>query len=221
MALLPARYRASRFREKTTPRNDTDRYLMDEAIQDDPRMRRLTEFEQNLVRSHIDRLPAGALVADVPCGNGRMSQWVARRPDLRLVALDYGLEMLQSVSRRGIPALLPRRVRADVTMLPLPDKSVDLLINMRLMHHIPDRATQVAMYRQIARATRGTVITSFWTTHAWRYLRRRLLGKPIRGFPVSPDHFRQVCAEAGLIVEKIVPTRRWYEEQCLAICRPG
>ena len=193
--------------------------MLAHELEADPRLRHISDIEQQIVREAVDALPPGATVADVPCGNGRMSQWVVRRGDLNLVAMDFNTDMLAGMRHRELPAMLSRRVQADVLHLPLRDKSVDLLINMRLMHHIPDRAVQVSMYRQIARVSRGPVITSFWTTHCWRHIRKRLLGKTIRGFPVSPEHFRGVCREAGLAVERMVSVGPAMEEQTVVICR--
>lgn len=211
-------YRPSRFREKHADDRRGNRYMLHDH-EADPRMSRISQFEQDVVRAQVDALPAGAVVVDVPCGNGRMSQWVARRPELQLVAMDYNVQMLHGMRHREPASMLPRRVQADVLQLPLPDRSVDLVINMRLMHHIADRPTQVAMMRELARVCRGTVVTSFWTTRSWRYVRRRMLGKPIRCFPIPPDAFCGVCEEAGLDVERMLPVRRWIEEQTLVIAR--
>ncbi len=195
--------------------------MMDGQLATDRRKRRIDETEGNIVRSLVGMLPAGARIADVPSGNGRLSQ-VVRRDDLDVVAMDFSLSMLTAMANRGDQAgsWLGRRVQADVTDLPLPDKSIDLFINMRLMHHIQDEDLQLRMYRQIGRVTRGKIITSFWTTHCWRYVRRRLRGKPLRGYAISPRRFQEICTRAGLTVERIVPTRRWWEEECVAICRP-
>src|SRR5690606_9377486 len=103
----------------------------------------------------------------------------------------------------------------------LPDRSVDLVINMRLMHHLSTEALRLAMLSELARVTRDRAVVTFFSTHAWRYVRRRLIGKEIRGFPISPAEFRRLCAQCGLVVEELAPVRPWYEEQCLALCRRG
>lgn len=194
-----------------------DGYMMDAQLAGDRRKARIDQVEQAIVRKLIAALPQGAAVVDVPCGNGRMTQ-LANRSDLHVLALDFNQSMLKAMAGRVGTHRVAGRARADITALPLAADSIDLFINMRLMHHIPDRGTQVQMYRQIARVTRGEVVTSFWTTHCWRHLRKRILGKRMRGCPVAPNHFRSVCAEAGLTVRQILPVRRWYEDECVAIC---
>lgn len=198
-------------------RSYTDGYMDPRGLDD--RNQGIDQFERRVVADQIAALPAGAVVADVPCGNGRMSRCVLERGDLRLVAMDYSLAMLQSMARLDLPALLPCRTQADILSLPLPDRSVDLFINIRLMHHIPDRGLRVRMLREIARVTRGKLVTSFWNSHTWRHLRKVVRGKEITLHPVSPAHFRGVCAEAGLMVERFEHVSRWREKQVLAICR--
>ena len=196
-------------------------YMMDDQLAGDRRKLRIDRIEQQIVADHVSQLSPGGTVLDVPSGNGRMTQLIDRA-DLNVVAMDFAHEMLKAMELRKIEGGRGRgRVQGDVILLPLPDKSVDLVVNMRLMHHIADPAMQVRMYRQLARVTRGVVITTFWTTHCWRYLRKRLLGKKVRGHPVSPDHFMSVCRQAGLVVDRIIYTRRWYEDECVAICHPG
>lgn len=219
MLLGQRKHKPSLFRSHEADQARADDYMADQALAGDRRMQRINRIEQALVQQYINALPAGAVVLDAPCGNGRMSQWVIDRGDLGLVAVDYNQTMLNSMRLHAQQRLLGCRVRADVLALPLADKSVDLAINMRLLHHIPDDATRLGMLGQFARVCRGTIITSYWTTHSWRYLRRRLLGKVVRGFPVSPSRFGALCAQCGLSIERIVPVRRWVEEQCVVICR--
>ena len=195
-------------------------YMMADQLAGDRRKLRIDRIEQQIVADLVRELAPGATVLDVPCGNGRMTQ-LLDRADLSVIAMDFAHEMLKAMELRKIDGRGSCRVQGDVIHLPLPDKSVDLVVNMRLMHHIADPAMQGRMYRQLARVTRGLVITTFWTTHCWRYIRKRVLGKKIRGHPVPPDHFVSVCRQAGLVVERIIYTRRWYEDECVAICRPA
>ena len=190
-----------------------------DALGRDPRMARIDRIEQAVIESCLDEMPEGTVVVDVPCGNGRMSQHVAQRSGLQLIALDLNAHMLQSMAVRDHPKMLGRRVRADLLYLPLPSKSADLLINMRLLHHLPDRPLRLQVLCELVRVSRDRLITSFWTTHSWRYVRRRIMGKSIRGFPISPPQFATLAEEAGLRIEKLVPTRRLYEEQVVAVCR--
>ena len=204
---------------KEMDRTYTDTYMSDKKLAADPRATRIHQIEVELVRRHVQELPAGALVVDVPCGAGRLSVLAHERGDLQVVALDYNTAMLETMRAHGPAGLAERCARADALALPLATNSVDLLVNIRLLHHIPDRETQVRMLRQMARVARGPVLTSFWNSHCWRHVKKRLRGKAVKLYPVSPAHFRSVCAEAGLAVERLAHVRRWRERQTLAVCR--
>ncbi len=219
MLLRAPKYRPSQFGHSSADRRRTDHYLAGEALDRDPRMVRIDRIEQDVIQGCLDALPPRAVVVDVPCGNGRMSQCVARREGMQLVALDLNQHMLQSMAVRDQPDMLRRRVQTDVLHLPLPDKCADLVVNMRMMHHLPNRALRLQVLRELVRVSRNHLITSFWTTHSWRYLRRRILGKTIRGFPISPPQFGALAQEAGIRIEQLIPTRRLYEEQVVAVCR--
>lgn len=195
-------------------------YMMDEQLARDPRKARIDRLERELVRRHVADVPVGGRVVDAPAGNGRVTAELLR-DDLEVIALDYDRSMLRAMDRRGFTHPRLFRAQADITALPLADDSVDLFLNFRLMHHIADAALQRRMYGEIARVLRGVLITTFWTTHCLRHVRKRLLGKKVRGHPVSPEHFRGVCADAGLVVVRIVSTRPLYEEECMAVCRPA
>jgi len=219
--LKPPKYRQSLFRSEGGSVQSTRGYMTDAKLKSDPRMRRISRLEKELVCQYIEALPSGAVVADVPCGNGRMSQLVIQREDLRLVAIDYNPLMLDAIKSLGNERLSASCMQGDALDLPLEDRSVDLVINMRLLHHVAEQSVRVRMLSEMARVCRGLVITSFWSTHSWRYLRRRILNKSIRGYPISPRTFAAVCTEAGLSIERMVPVRRWYEEQWMAVCRRG
>lgn len=198
-----------------------DLYMMDDQLASDPRKRRLSERQQEFLQAKIDALPPGAVVADIPCGNGRMTQLTASRPDLFVVPMDYNEVMLANIPQRSPEAnYLGHRMRTDIMAMPLADNSVDLLINFRLLHHIPEHTTRVRMLAEMARVCRGTIVSTYWTTRCWRYVRKRVLGKKIRGNPISPDELRTCCEEAGLQIELIKRTDVWTEEECIIVCRP-
>lgn len=224
MAFLQRKNRGrSMFHDTDTDLAASSAYLHESQLHADPRGKHIVDAENAWVKRYIDTLPANARVVDVPCGNGRMSRIVAGRGDLNLVAIDFNAHMLEAMATQDATSMSPRRarlVRGDVLSLPLEDQSIDLVLNIRLMHHIADRDTQVAMYRELGRVCRGLIVSTFWTTHCWRYLRKRLLGKRIKSYPVSPAHFRSVVTEAGLTLESYQPLRPWYDYQCMAICRP-
>lgn len=195
----------------------TDRYMSDQKLQADPRIRRVHEAEVALVKRYAAALPAGASVVDVPCGNGRLAEHVAERRDLRLVCFDYNAAMIHSMRAAGRDALLPRCARADILHLPLPDRAAHLLLTIRLLHHIPDDATRIAMLAEMRRVAAGPILTTFWNSHCWRHLKKRLRGKAVKLYPISPARFTRCCREAGLRVERLIPVHRWIDKHTLAV----
>ena len=81
--------------------------------------------------------PDGGAVLDVGTGPGvLLVELAARRPDLRLTGVDLSADMIAAATRN----LEPFRERAsarvgDVTTLPFPDRSFDLIVSSLSLHH--------------------------------------------------------------------------------------
>ena len=100
-------------------------------------------------------LPSGGVVADVGCGNGRYLAELARRGfDGRVLGADMSAGMLAAARERGSYAAL---VNADATALPLATASVDLLLAMHMLYHVPDPLDAVREFRRVTRPG-GTVV---------------------------------------------------------------
>jgi ubiquinone/menaquinone biosynthesis C-methylase UbiE len=81
--------------------------------------------------------PNGGAVLDVGTGPGvLLVELAARRPDLRLTGVDLSADMIAAATRN----LEPFGERAcarlgDVTSLPFPDRSFDLIVSSLSLHH--------------------------------------------------------------------------------------
>lgn len=81
--------------------------------------------------------PQGGAVLDVGTGPGvLLVELAARRPDLRLTGVDQSADMITAATHN----LEPFRERAsahvgDVTTLPFPDESFDLIVSSLSLHH--------------------------------------------------------------------------------------
>lgn len=81
--------------------------------------------------------PERADVLDVGTGPGVLLVELAkRRPDLRLTGVDLSADMVAAAERnlRGLGEQVGARV-ADVTELPFPDQSFDLIVSSLSLHH--------------------------------------------------------------------------------------
>ena len=81
--------------------------------------------------------PHGGAVLDVGTGPGvLLVELATRRPDLRLTGVDRSADMVAAATRNLAPFGERARARvADVTSLPFPDRSFDLIVSSLSLHH--------------------------------------------------------------------------------------
>jgi ubiquinone/menaquinone biosynthesis C-methylase UbiE len=77
------------------------------------------------------------VVLDVGTGPGvLLVELAARRPDLRLTGVDLSADMVAAATRNLAPFGERARTRVgDVTSLPFPDRSFDLIVSSLSLHH--------------------------------------------------------------------------------------
>jgi len=97
--------------------------------------RRLLRGFYRRLAGDIARLaPDGAAVLDVGTGPGvLLAELATRRPDLHLAGVDLSADMVAAARRNVRPADVVRV--ADVTDLPFPDDSFDLVVSSLSLHH--------------------------------------------------------------------------------------
>jgi SAM-dependent methyltransferase len=92
------------------------------------------------------------LVLDVGAGFGRFTNRLrADHPEATVVAIDKAPGMLTEVDA---PAMV-----ADAQDLPYPDASVDTVLAMHMLYHVPDVAKAVAEFRRVLKPG-GTLLAS-------------------------------------------------------------
>lgn len=96
----------------------------------------LRRMYRRLARDIAAAAPEGAAVLDVGTGPGVLLVELARlRPDLRLTGVDLSADMVAAAARNlGARANATARV-GDVTALPFPDDSFDLVVSSFSAHH--------------------------------------------------------------------------------------
>jgi SAM-dependent methyltransferase len=103
-------------------------------------------------------------VLDLPCGAGRFWETLIRHGVKKIIGMDQSEGMLQ-VCRETAPAEYLQKVellQGDATQIPLPDKSVDSVFCMRLLHHIDIKSLRMKFYKEFQRVSAGTVCISYW-----------------------------------------------------------
>ena len=101
----------------------------------------------NVLAEQVSRLiPPGARVLDVGSGDGLLAATIAgRRPDVRIQGID--------VLVRPHPSI--EVVAFDGRVIPLPDRSVDVVTCLDVLHHAESPA---ALLREAARVARACII---------------------------------------------------------------
>jgi len=152
----------------------------------------ISSQEEERIRQTLSLIPEGVCsILDVGCGDGRITNRLNSRYS-KVVGLENSREALRHVKSE--------KILGSVESLPLPDRSVDLVLSCEVLEHLPFRVYPKAL-REIERVAAKYIIVTvpnsenrkqnFVTCphcgcvfHAWRHLRsfnqerlRRLFGQ--------------------------------------------
>lgn len=120
-------------------------------------------------------LEPGARVAEIGCGPGRATLFMARR-GIDLLAVDISLESLR-LARRRAPA--SEFVLASNINLPLPDAAFDAVVSDGVIHHTPDANRSFCENARILRPG-GVMYVGVYRRRRYYYYVYTYLGRPIR-----------------------------------------
>ncbi|KAK9865001.1 hypothetical protein WJX84_004818 [Apatococcus fuscideae] len=167
------------------------------------------------VRGFIESLPAGAIVADVGCGNGK---YFGVRRDIMVLGSDRSIGLAKVAAQRLDPPLpneftTAASLRADVAVadgfvLPMRDSSCDAVLCIAVLHHISSVPRRKAMLEELLRILKpgGQAYVSVWATlqedPAKTLAKPKHLGAPFSnqqteaatgdGLDVTPDQLQGV-----------------------------
>ena len=122
------------------------------------------------VRAFIERLPAGAVVADVGCGNGK---YFSVRQDVAVLASDRSSGLVQVAQQRvqhaspGKPQMPAADVFiADGMALPYRRRSCDAVLCIAVLHHIssPERRCMFLKRLRDILVVGGRALVTVWAT---------------------------------------------------------
>jgi ubiquinone/menaquinone biosynthesis C-methylase UbiE len=175
--------------------------------------------KQNILTA-LQRANITGHVLDVPCGTGRMTELLLQQ-GLRVTAGDISDEMMdharQRVERYGDKVDF---VKCDIENLQFPNASFELVLTIRLLHHIPPDMHH-GMLSELHRVTRKWVIITYSTKYSLQNLRRnfRSLFTKFPRYSISPRLFKREVAEAGFDIVEYLPMMPVVSESITVLLR--
>lgn len=151
-------------------------------------------------------------ILDAPCGTGRLTAWLARHA-VPVTALDVSASMLAAAA----PLENVRYVRGRIDALPFPERSFDVVVSCRFLHHLHEREALAAALRELVRVTDRLVVASFWDVASlpqWRVRAGLKRAEGPRGRrAISRDALRALVAENGGNVLEFRTALRFFSQQ--------
>ncbi len=143
-------------------------------------------------------------VLDLPCGTGRMTEMLLDK-GFRVTAGDISEEMMkharERTSRFGDQVSF---VSCDVENLEFAENRFDLILTMRLIHHIPPDL-HGRVLSQLWKTTAAWVIISFSNKYSLQSARRNIVALFTKAprYSISVARFKKEAREAGFKIRKI------------------
>ncbi|MCH2101003.1 MAG: class I SAM-dependent methyltransferase [Planctomycetes bacterium] len=138
-------------------------------------------------------------VLDLPAGTGRFTALLEELCPGAVLAADLSEAMLGEMRRKHPNAIA---CVADAARLPFADQSFDVVLCVRFLHLVRNRALRIAFLREFRRVSRLGVIVDYRhgrTLRIWgRHLRHRLGLLPLAPANPSPPAILDELDEAGL-----------------------
>ena len=178
-------------------------------------------YEQHRFRSWVGRLAgrleiermlsglrrlgvsSGGLVLDVPAGTGRLTQSLLDH-GYRAVGMDISSAMLrQGLALHDLQsgAAFVGAAGADVERLPLASRSVDAVLSLRLMGHLPPEPKERAVKEMLRVARAGAIVMFARRTTVLR-LKRSVMWR-IGARPKAQHWFDESDAEIRTLVDRV------------------
>lgn len=155
--------------------------------------------EKALLRSLLEMTGRQERLLDVPCGAGRLSSIISGHAG-QVFEVDYSREMLK-LCRKNASTYRPFLTAASAFQLPFPNGAFDMVVSIRLSHHIPDREGRLHHLSELFRTARKYVLLTFFAEgslkNRLRNLHRRLGGKKRAKYALSSEEVEALGREHG------------------------
>jgi len=187
---------------------------------------RLIDRREKKIISHmLSASPEkSCLTLDMPCGYGRFAQLLLEKSE-RLIAADIAFHMVHRAIEKSLPDESPilGAVGDAVAGLPFENGVFDLVVSMRLFHHLRRPEQRTAVLAELARISRSRVLLSYYRLNRLHSLQRTIRKGIRRGGAdirmLAESDFRREAEEAGLEVEKTVSVIPGLHAQSIVLLR--
>lgn len=150
-----------------------------------------------------------ASILDLPCGHGRLSG-LLKGHCRELIEADWSYTMV-SLNARDHGHEGRSYFRASALEIPLPDRSVDVVVSFRLSHHLESQELRERHLRELFRVARKAVIVTWFSAtslkNVLRQVRVRLVGKKPKNV-LRNTRVREVAEQCGFAQQRAKPLFR-------------
>jgi 2-polyprenyl-3-methyl-5-hydroxy-6-metoxy-1,4-benzoquinol methylase len=155
--------------------------------------------ERRLIERLLARAGRVGRTLDVPCGAGRLSDVMARWTE-QLYEADYAYPMLE-YARSNAQSYTPEAINASAFELPFRDDAFDMVVSIRLSHHIPAREDRVRHLRELCRVSKRWVLVTVYDELGLRNRIARFRGRLRRRYKpkktLSLSEVREAVSKQG------------------------
>lgn len=151
-------------------------------------------LEKRKIENFLSGFAPFEKVLDVPCGYGRMGS-LLKKFCRTLTGCDISQEMLLEVGE----GVYDHLVRADIKNLPFPDGSFELVVSIRLFHHLDEEEIKRAM-DELLRISSCMILLSFYKPVKIHSAVRKVRGLPPRIKTYEEDFIRALLAGRAEVI---------------------
>lgn len=147
--------------------------------------------ERALLHRYFAEIGHCGRILDLPCGHGRLSDFLASRCD-QLLEADWSYTMVdlnrndhQEQAGRGY-------LRCSALEIPLPDRSIDCVVSFRLSHHLESQELREQHLRELFRVADKAVVVTWFSATSMKNLLRQVRVKLAGRKPKNTLHNARV-----------------------------
>lgn len=131
------------------------------------------KLEQSMAKKALKLAGSPKEILDLPCGYGRFWETLLDAGAEKIIAADLSGGMLRVASEVNDPDVLKRvtLLQTNASKIALPNKSVDCVLSMRLLHHIGLPEHREAIFNEFRRVARSSICFSTWINSSYKSYR--------------------------------------------------